>query len=449
MNAGDTTTCAATHVVTAADVTAGNVHNSATATGTPPGGGGPTTTPPSEVDSPTAAPGLTIVKSVTSGPGPYAEGETISYSLVVTNTGGLTLTGVAVSDPNAVLGTCAPIALPGTLNAGDTTTCTATHVVTAADVTAGTVHNSATATGTPPGGGGPTTTPPSEVDSPTAVPEVAVSKSADPATAASVTGGDTITYTLTAIVSNTATLSDVVLTDTLGAGLTFDAVTVPGAYAANVAGAPVLVFTLPGGTAPGTYTVQYTATVDSAATVSVGNSVTAAGGGDPADPTPTDPTCTTCSTDHPVVPAALTITKTGPAQTQVGEQVVFTLLIENNGTVPAHDVQVIDPPPFGLVWVSNAGDCVTDFPCLLGTLLPGETRVIDVTMLIPTTYTGPQKIVNTATVSSTSTASSSSSAAVLLPVVMPAWVPANAPWALWLLGLMTLLLAGAGLRRME
>src|SRR5690606_30304796 len=128
----------ATHVVTAADVTAGSVVNSATATGTPPATPGnptppPITTPPSTVTSPVGEPGLSIVKTVTSGPGPYALGDTISYDLVVTNTGGLPMSNVSVSDPNAVVGTCAPIALPGTLAAGATTTCPATHVVTAAD----------------------------------------------------------------------------------------------------------------------------------------------------------------------------------------------------------------------------------------------------------------------------------------------------------------------------
>jgi uncharacterized repeat protein (TIGR01451 family) len=77
------------------------------------------------------------VKTVTST-GPYLLGSTISYSIVLTNTGNLTLHNVSISDPAAILGVC-PVTVE--LAVGDTKSCTATHVVTAADVTAGTFTN--------------------------------------------------------------------------------------------------------------------------------------------------------------------------------------------------------------------------------------------------------------------------------------------------------------------
>jgi hypothetical protein len=83
------------------------------------------------------APAITTVKSITST-GPYLLGSTISYNIVVTNTGNVTLHNVSISDPAAILGVC-PITIE--LAVGATKTCTATHVVVAADVTSGSFTN--------------------------------------------------------------------------------------------------------------------------------------------------------------------------------------------------------------------------------------------------------------------------------------------------------------------
>lgn len=164
---GDTTTCTGVHTVTAEEVAAGNVHNSATVSGqppTPPGGPTPPaiTSPSSEVDTATEQlPAMTLVKSVTST-GPYRAGSAIAYRFEVENTGNVTLTNVAVSDAMAGL---SPLVyawpgLAGQLQPGEKVVADATYSVTPDDVLAGQVRNSAMATGqppTPPGG----TTPPS------------------------------------------------------------------------------------------------------------------------------------------------------------------------------------------------------------------------------------------------------------------------------------------------
>src|SRR5690606_32821196 len=103
LEVGQSVPATATYVVTAADVNAGNVHNSATAEGPPPSTPTnptptPVVTPPDEVDTPIAQePSLEITKSVTSA-GPYTEGSEIAYQFVVTNTGDVTLTNVSVTD---------------------------------------------------------------------------------------------------------------------------------------------------------------------------------------------------------------------------------------------------------------------------------------------------------------------------------------------------------------
>src|SRR5690606_33857753 len=152
LEVGQSVTATATYTVTAADVDAGNVHNSATAEGTPPSTPTnptptPIVTPPDEVDTPIAQdPSLELVKSVTST-GPYTEGDVITYQFVVTNTGNVTLTNVSVTDPLPGLGaiTYAWPGADGVLLAGQSVTATATYTVTAADVSAGNVHNSAIA----------------------------------------------------------------------------------------------------------------------------------------------------------------------------------------------------------------------------------------------------------------------------------------------------------------
>src|SRR5690606_30432151 len=101
--AGESETGTATYTVTADAVNAGNVHNSATAEGTPPStptnpNPPPVTTPPSPVDTPIVQdPSLELVKSVTSA-GPYAAGDTITYQFVVQHTGDVTLPSVSVPD---------------------------------------------------------------------------------------------------------------------------------------------------------------------------------------------------------------------------------------------------------------------------------------------------------------------------------------------------------------
>ena len=95
--------------------------------------------------------------------------------------------------------------------------------------------------------------------------------------------------------------------------------------------------------------------------------------------------------------ANLSITKSGPASAIAGANVVYTLVVTNAGPSIANDVSVTDPTPPGLVFLSNAGDCTTPFPCALGNLVPGESRTIMATF---TVVPGNLLVLNTATVAS-------------------------------------------------
>lgn len=102
-----------------------------------------------------AIPALTLVKSGSfddGGDGAANVGDIITYAFAVTNSGTVRLTNVTLTDPLvAVEGGPITLLEPG---ATDSTTFTATYALTAADIEAGTVTNTATASGLAPDGTG-------------------------------------------------------------------------------------------------------------------------------------------------------------------------------------------------------------------------------------------------------------------------------------------------------
>ncbi len=128
---GASTTCTADYTLTQADVDAGGVTNTASATGTPPLTP-PITSVPSTFDYEDEADGaLTVVKTATPASSGTV-GQQITYRFAVTNTGGTTLTGVAIDEGDfSGSGDVSVIECPATtLAPGATTTCTATYVLT-------------------------------------------------------------------------------------------------------------------------------------------------------------------------------------------------------------------------------------------------------------------------------------------------------------------------------
>jgi uncharacterized repeat protein (TIGR01451 family) len=116
--------------------------------------------------------------------------------------------------------------------------------------------------------------------------------------------------------------------------------------------------------------------------------------------------------------ADVAVAKTGPVTAAPGQVVTFTVAVSSVGTVPVENVELFDPTPVGLMPVSVSGACGT-FPCALGNLGVGETRQVTATYAIPSDYSTPAPIVNTATASTTSaeadSANNSASAQVSLP----------------------------------
>ncbi len=241
--AEDTTSFTASYTVTQADIDNGSFSNQATATGTPPSGSDVSDT--SDNDSyvgsdPTVTPICTeasialiktsdVVLDPTNNCYDVGVGGTITYAFSVKNTGNVTLTGVTVADLNpAVTVVGGPISLaPG---AEDTTSFTASYVITQADIDNGSFSNQATATGTPPIG--PNVTDLSDdnsylEDDPTvtticqnlnnaiALIKVGTYDGFDPAGNCISAPGDVITYAFSVKNQSNVTLTNVVVTDPL------------------------------------------------------------------------------------------------------------------------------------------------------------------------------------------------------------------------------------------
>ncbi len=165
-------------------------------------------------------PRLEIVKSIATDPAPpedgYERGDTIHYSIVVTNSGTVTLTDVTVADPNAdgfdAARDCDRDVPAATLAPGGRITCTAEHEVTQGDVDAGSFTNVATTTSGE--------TPDASDDEVVLFTPTPVLRLAKTVTS---TGpyelGDTVTYSLVATNAGNVTLHGVSITESEGAVL--------------------------------------------------------------------------------------------------------------------------------------------------------------------------------------------------------------------------------------
>jgi uncharacterized repeat protein (TIGR01451 family) len=204
--AGESTSCAAIHVVTQADVD-GNapVALSATAQGTTPSGE-VTTAPVTASTAVSSEPELTVTTRA------ETDGKVVTYTAVAANTGTVTLHDVTTVDCAAAV-----------LAPGESLDCGGTHEITQADLDRGFVMTTAAARGTTPWG--------AEVRSDTnSATTVLPQEPGLTVTNEVITSGSTLTYTVTTTNSGNVTLTNVRPTLT-PAGLTCAPATLaPGAH---------------------------------------------------------------------------------------------------------------------------------------------------------------------------------------------------------------------------
>ncbi len=257
-------------------------------------------------------------------------------------------TGVSATYSGAPLCEVSFTGMPTILTPGQTLTFNFNYIVGVGNNGPIPVNSVITATNETPGAPAPNT---AQAVTIVPLPAVSVVKSSSPLAGELVQVGETITYTLTAAVTNTALTAPLVLDDALGAGLTFGSVTSAGAFTCS----GTLQCTLPIGTIPGTYTVTYTAIVNSSAGVTVANNVTANGGGG------TPPTCGTCSISHPISRPIIDVIKSSnPASgTEViaGQTISYTLTATVTDASLSTDLVLTDTLGTGLTFgsVTSAG----------------------------------------------------------------------------------------------
>ena len=361
---GVSTTCTGTHTVTQADLNSGSVVNVANAVGTPPSGTPIIPVPSNTVTVPAVqSPSLSIVKS-TSTSSYNAVGNTIAYSFVVTNTGNVTLTSVAVSDPKTAGVTC-PVT---TLAPGVSTTCSGTHTVTQADLDAGSVVNVASVVGTPPSG-----TPTSPMNSNQVTvpavqpPALSISKSTTRVNFNAV--GQTIPYSFVVTNTSNVTVTAVSVSDAQTAGTTCPVTTLaPGVST----------------TCTGTHTVTQ-GDLDAGSVINTASVV-----GTPPSGTPTNPVNSNPVTVPAVQSPTLTIVKstTRVNYNAVGQTIPYSFVVTNTGNVTVTAVSVSDPETAGTT-------------CPVTTLAPGVSTTCTGTHTVTQADLDSGSVINLASVTGT------------------------------------------------
>lgn len=147
LKSGESTTGTATYTLTQEDIDNGEVPNTAEVTGYMPDGT-PVTSTDTEIVTITQNPDIELIKTASSTDVAVLEGDTVDYTLVVTNTGNISLTNIVVEDEleGIVIDTTPLTDL--VLAPGDTVTLTATYAITNDDIVAGTLYNHAYVTAT-------------------------------------------------------------------------------------------------------------------------------------------------------------------------------------------------------------------------------------------------------------------------------------------------------------
>jgi uncharacterized repeat protein (TIGR01451 family) len=343
-----------------------------------------------------------------SGPATALQGEDISYTLTVTNSGPDAATDVQLIDTLPAGTTFVSL----TRDSGPAASCTfppaactipilgngqtgVFTLVVHVDQT-GTLTNSVTVT-TESFESDPSNNSDSVETTVSADADLAVTKSG-PATAVA---GTNVTYALTLTNNGPSDAANVALSDPIPAGTTFVSITQTSGptFSCNNT-ALCTIASLDGGD---TATFNLVVAVSPGSTGSVVNTATASSttpDSIPANNSDTETTPLTTSAD-------LAVTKDGPLSAVAGSNITYTIGVNNIGPSTAVSVTLTDIVPAGTTFVSfnqltgPAFTCDNTVNCTIATLAPATPATFELTVSVPANATAP--VANTATVGSATT----------------------------------------------
>jgi uncharacterized repeat protein (TIGR01451 family) len=215
---GGTLTCTGSYDVRQSDLDRGSVTNRAAVAGKDPAGATITAGDSATVTA-VRTPHVSLAKTVAESSF-SAVGDVLHYTITATNDGNVTLHDVTITDPLLPTLACTP-PQPATLAPGDVLTCTGTHTVTQADLSAGSVRNTATVNGTDPGGVivSDTTSASSGVGPQPPAPQIHIVKT--PSVTILPPGGGPVTYTYKVTNPGTVAIMNVRVVDNRCSPVTF------------------------------------------------------------------------------------------------------------------------------------------------------------------------------------------------------------------------------------
>lgn len=359
------------------------------------------------------APTVEVGVSKTADAATFNAGENVTYTIVVTNNGTNTASNVVVTDdlPDDFTIVSATATGGGTvvqtgLTAGEVTvtyasltaaqseTITIVATIPATRAAAAAVTNASTVVSD--GVDSNTANNASDADiaiTRNAVLTITKSDTPDPA----VVGG-ALTYTIVVTNTGPSTATNVVVSDTLPAGLTFDSVSTTAGTAVENAG--VITGDVAALAVGSSFTITVNATVQAGfAGTTITNSATAQ-----ADEA-AQVSSTSDTTVNPQIDLA--ITKSDDVDpVDRGGQIVYTMVVTNNGPSGATNVEVVDTLPAGVTFVSATGGTVTaptggssDVIVDVGSLASGASTTVTVTVSVD--QSAAASVTNTAIVRST------------------------------------------------
>jgi uncharacterized repeat protein (TIGR01451 family) len=371
----------------------------------------------SATDTDTLTPEADLAITKTDGAATEVPGTSVTYTITATNAAGpsnvtatvadtfpASISGVTWTCVGAGGGTCTA-AGSGNINdavnlpVGGSVTYTATGTIAAAAT--GTLANTATVTAT---GGATDPTPGnnSATDTDTLTPQVDLAITKTDGSASEVPGTP-VTYTITVINSGPSDAVGATVADTFPAsisGVTWTCVGAGGGTC-TAAGSGNINDTV---NVPVGGSVTYTATgnIASSATGTLVNTATVAAAAGTTDTNPGNNSAT--DTDTLAAEADLEITKEDSADPPpAGEDLIYTITVENHGPSDALSVVVTDPLPAEVTYVSDdcGGTNTPPWTWNIGTLADGATVTCNITVSI--NPPPPASISNTATVTSGTT----------------------------------------------